>query len=107
MRNTTGFWKEESHEECSQANGLLSYISLRIPWAYPIFSRLILGSTLPTQLPDRIKEIFLYNLACFYAQQKLLEQDTTYLQEVLALAPDLKEHSESDPDLDALRARLA
>jgi transposase-like protein len=32
MRNTSALWNQESEEECSQANLLLSYISLRNPW---------------------------------------------------------------------------
>jgi len=54
-----------------------------------------------------VKGWFLYNLACFYAQQNQLEKAATRLQEALTLAPDLKEQSQSDPDLVALRDQSA
>lgn len=54
-------------------------------------------------VPERVKGSFLYNLACFYAQQKQLEKAATCLQEALVLAPHLEEWSKSDADLAALR----
>jgi tetratricopeptide (TPR) repeat protein len=59
------------------------------------------------EVPAWVKGWFLYNLACFYAQQNQLEKAAARLQEALTLAPDLKEHSRSDPDLVALRNQLA
>ena len=56
-----------------------------------------------TSVPEWVKGWFLYNLACFYALQNQLEQAAARLQEALTLAPDLKEWSQSDPDLVALR----
>ena len=58
-------------------------------------------------VPAWVKGWFLYNLACFYAQHNQLEKAATLLQEALTLAPDLKEHSKSDPDLGALRDQSA
>ncbi len=55
------------------------------------------------EVPVWVKGSFLYNLACFYAQQNQLEKATTLLQEALILAPGLKERSKSDPELGALR----
>lgn len=55
-----------------------------------------------TEVPAWVKGSFLYNLACFYAQQNQLEKAAALLQEALTLAPDLKERSKSDPELVAL-----
>jgi len=60
-----------------------------------------------TELPTWVKGSFLYNLGVFYAQQNQLEQAAARLQEALTLAPRLKERSQRDPDLAALRAYLA
>src|SRR5262249_537894 len=54
-----------------------------------------------------VKGWFLYNLACFCAQQKQLEKAAALLQEALTLAPGLTEQSQSDPDLAALRDQPA
>ena len=62
---------------------------------------------LQAEVPEWVKGWFLYNLACFYAQQNQLEQAAVRLQEALTLAPDLKEQSQSDPDLVALRDQSA
>ncbi len=59
------------------------------------------------EVPAWVKGWFLYNLACFYAQQNQLEQAAARLQEALTLAPDLKEQSKSDPELVALRDQSA
>jgi tetratricopeptide (TPR) repeat protein len=59
------------------------------------------------ELPAWVKGWFLYNLACFYAQQNHLEKAAALLQEALTLAPDLQEQSKSDPDLVALRDQSA
>nr|WP_255553039.1 tetratricopeptide repeat protein [Ktedonobacter sp. SOSP1-85] len=53
-----------------------------------------------------MKGSFLYNLACFYAQQNQLEKAAALLQEALTLAPRLKERAKSDPELVALRDLL-
>jgi hypothetical protein len=55
------------------------------------------------QVPEWVKGWFLYNLACFYAQQKELSKAADRLQEAVTHAPDLKERSDSDPDLAAVR----
>ena len=59
------------------------------------------------EVPEWIKGWFLYNLACFYAQQNQLEKAAARLHEALTLAPDLQEQSKSDPDLVALRNHSA
>lgn len=59
------------------------------------------------EVPAWIKGWFLYNLACFYAQQNQLEKAAALLPEALTFAPDLKERSKSDPDLVALRTQSA
>lgn len=53
-------------------------------------------------VPAWVKGSFLYNLACFYAQEHQLKEASTRLQEALTLAPSLKERSKSDPDLASL-----
>lgn len=55
------------------------------------------------EVPEWVKGSFLYNLACFYAQQNYLEKAASLLQEALTLAPRLTERSKSDPELVALR----
>ena len=59
------------------------------------------------EVPAWIKGWFLYNLACFYAQQNQLEKAAALLPEALTFAPRLKEGAESDPDLVALRDHSA
>jgi tetratricopeptide (TPR) repeat protein len=59
------------------------------------------------EVPEWVKGRFLYNLACFYAQQNQLEKASALLQEAVTLTPDLKEWSKSDPDLVALRDQSA
>ncbi|GAC1350884.1 MAG: hypothetical protein NVSMB27_37720 [Ktedonobacteraceae bacterium] len=58
-------------------------------------------------MPAWVKGWFLYNLACFYAQQNQLEKAAAVLPEALTFAPDLQEWSKSDPDLVALRNQSA
>lgn len=55
------------------------------------------------EVPVWAKGSFLYNLACFYAQQSQLEKASARLREALTFAPDLKERSKSAPELVALR----
>jgi tetratricopeptide (TPR) repeat protein len=62
---------------------------------------------LQADVPERVKGSFLYNLACFYAQQNQLENATSRLQAAIALDPHLKEQAQRDPELAALRERLA
>ena len=59
------------------------------------------------EVPAWVKGWFLYNLACFYAQQNQLEKAAALLPEALTFAPDLQEQSKSDPDLVALRNQSA
>jgi len=62
---------------------------------------------LQAEVPDWVKGWFLYNLACFYAQQDHLEQAAASCKRALTLAPELQEQAQSDPDLAALRAHSA
>ncbi|HEY6407373.1 MAG TPA: DinB family protein [Ktedonobacteraceae bacterium] len=59
------------------------------------------------EVPQWVKGWFLYNLACFYAQLNQLEKAAALLQEAVTLDPRLKERSQSDPDLVALRDQSA
>ena len=59
------------------------------------------------EVPGWVKGNFLYNLACFYAQQNQPEKAADLLQEALTLAPRLKERSLSDPQLVVLRNQSA
>ncbi len=59
------------------------------------------------EVPEWVKGGFLYNLACFYALQSQLEKAATILRQALTLAPDLKEFSLTDSDLNALRGQSA
>src|SRR5207253_10539213 len=45
---------------------------------------------LQAEMPEWVKGWFLYNLACFYAQQNQLEKAAARLQEAVAFAPDRK-----------------
>jgi hypothetical protein len=62
---------------------------------------------LQAEVSERVKGSFLYNLACFYAQQRQLEQAAARLQEAVAHDPGLQEQAKSDPQLAALREQLA
>ena len=59
------------------------------------------------EVPSLLKGNILYNLACFYALNDQLEKAATSLARALKLAPELKEWSLKDPDLDALRTKSA
>ncbi len=59
------------------------------------------------EVPQWVKGSFLYNLAGFYAQQNQLEKAAARLQEAVTFAPRLKERSQSDPELVALRDHSA
>ncbi|HEU5369355.1 MAG TPA: hypothetical protein VFU69_12860 [Ktedonobacterales bacterium] len=62
---------------------------------------------LQAEVSARVKGSFLYNLACFYAQQRQLEQAAERLQEAVAHDSHLQEQAKSDPQLAALRDQLA
>lgn len=62
---------------------------------------------LQAEVPAWVKGSFLYNLACFYAQQHQLEQAAARLQQAVTFAPDLQERSKRDPDLATLREQSA
>ena len=87
---------------------LAQYYSDRhdLPQAIQIRERCA-NRVLQAEVPEWVKGWFLYNLACFYAQQNQLEQAAARLQEAVAFAPGLKERSQSDPDLVALRDHSA
>jgi tetratricopeptide (TPR) repeat protein len=77
-----------------------------LPWAIQIREKCA-NRVIQAEVPAWVKGWFLYNLACFYAQQNQLEKAAARLQEALTLAPGLKERSKSDPDLVALRDHSA
>lgn len=62
---------------------------------------------LQAEMPARVKGFILYNLACFYAQQHLLENAATRLQEAVTADPRLQEYAKKDPELAALHDQLA
>ena len=66
------------------------------------FSKLVEAEVL-----SPLKGNILYNLACFYALHDQLEKAATSLERALELAPELKEWSLKDADLDALRTKQA
>ncbi|MBA2677793.1 MAG: ClbS/DfsB family four-helix bundle protein [Ktedonobacteraceae bacterium] len=68
---------------------------------YEVWTRNIVEAEVPRPLKGNI----LYNLACFYALNDQLEKAVTSLERALELAPELKEWSLKDSDLDALRAK--
>lgn len=59
------------------------------------------------EVPEVLKGIVLYNLACFYATHARLEKASAILPQALTLAPYLKEWSLRDPDLVALHDQSA
>jgi hypothetical protein len=58
---------------------------------------------LESELPEWIKGNFCYNLACFYSHHNMLEQAAASLEQAIHRSPRLKELSQNDPDLVALR----
>lgn len=54
-------------------------------------------------VPEWVKGGFLYNLACFYAQQNHVEKASALLHEAVTRFPRLQERAKSDPELIALR----
>lgn len=82
----------------SDRNDLPRAIALREQCAHRV---------LQSELPDRVKGWFLYNLACFYAQQNQLEEAAARLQEAVTRNPRNKEIAQRDPQLSALRDRSA
>jgi tetratricopeptide (TPR) repeat protein len=65
---------------------------------YVIWARRVLEA----EVPDDLKGVILYNLACFYATHTRLEQARSALQRAFTLYPTLKEFARSDPDLIAI-----
>ncbi|QBD80759.1 ClbS/DfsB family four-helix bundle protein [Ktedonosporobacter rubrisoli] len=55
------------------------------------------------EVPERLKGIIYYNLACFYALQSQLGKARAALQQAFTLASSLREIALSDPELSALR----
>ncbi|GHO99325.1 hypothetical protein KSF_093730 [Reticulibacter mediterranei] len=55
------------------------------------------------EVPGWAKGSFLYNLACFYAQQNQPGKAVQLLQEAVTLSPHFEEQLKRDPDLAALR----
>ena len=66
---------------------------------YEVWARRVVEA----EVPEVLKGIVLYNLACFYATHTQLEKASATLQQSLLFAPHLKEWSLSDPDLVVLR----
>lgn len=65
------------------------------------------STIIEAEVPSRLKGHILYNLACFYAQHEQLEKAAINLERALERAPELKEWSLKDSELDALRAKQA
>ncbi|SRR5579885_3350098 len=93
-----GYWYEHGQEHLAQyysdRNDLPRAIALREQCA---------NRVLQLELPAWVNGWFLYNLACFYAQQQQLEQAVARLQEAVNFNPRLQEPAKSDPELAALR----
>jgi tetratricopeptide (TPR) repeat protein len=70
---------------------------------YEVWARRVVEA----EVPEVLKGIVLYNLACFYATHTQLEKASATLQQSLLLAPHLKEWSLSDLDLVVLRHQSA
>jgi len=87
---------------------LVQYFSDRndLPRAMAIRERCA-NRVLQAEVPAWVKGWFLYNLACFYAQQNQLEEAAIRLQEAVTYNPRLQEHAQRDPQLSALRDRSA
>jgi hypothetical protein len=65
-------------------------------WARDLSSR--------TSTDPRTHAVGVYNLACFYARTRRVEDAMPLLRESFEGAPDLKDWSHKDPDLDPIRA---
>ncbi|HET8845050.1 MAG TPA: hypothetical protein VFN35_26485, partial [Ktedonobacteraceae bacterium] len=74
-----------------------------LPWAIEVREKCA-SRVVQADVPGWVKGWFLYNLAGFYAEQKLPEKAAARLQEALIQSPSLKENAESNPDLSALLA---
>ncbi|MBA2285654.1 MAG: DinB family protein [Ktedonobacteraceae bacterium] len=87
---------------------LAQYYSDRnaLPQAIEIREKCV-NRVIQAEVPAWVKGSFLYNLACFYAQQNQLEKAAARLQEAVTLIPPLKERSQTDPELVALRDQLS
>ena len=64
-------------------------------WALDLSSR--------TSTDKRTHAVGVYNLACFYARTRRVEEAIPLLRESFEEAPDLKDWSQKDPDLDPIR----
>ena len=64
-------------------------------WARELSSR--------TSSDPRTHAVGAYNLACFYARTRQVAQALPLLHESFGVAPDLKDWSHKDPDLDPIR----
>ncbi|HLJ80469.1 MAG TPA: hypothetical protein VKT52_03210, partial [Ktedonobacterales bacterium] len=58
------------------------------------------------EVPDELKRIVLYNLACFYSIHAELGKAATTLRQACTRYPQLKEMARTDADLIALRSAL-
>lgn len=56
-----------------------------------------------TSTDKRTHAVGVYNLACFYARTRRVEEAVSLLRESFEEAPDLKDWSQKDPDLDPIR----
>lgn len=82
------FW---CHIEAGHEKEALDILS----WAQDLSAR--------TSTDPRTRAVATYNLACFYARTGRAEEAARLLQEALESAPDLREWSHKDPDLDPIR----
>jgi tetratricopeptide (TPR) repeat protein len=64
-------------------------------WAQELSSR--------TTTDQRTRGVGAYNLACFYARTRRVDEALPLLRQGFELAPDLKDWSHKDPDLDPIR----
>jgi len=97
-----GNWYEHTQSHlgsyCLERHDLAGATHIYEEWASTIVE---------AEVPNPLKGNILYNLACFYALTNQLEKAATSLERALELAPELKEWSLKDTDLDALRAKQA
>jgi tetratricopeptide (TPR) repeat protein len=97
-----GNWYE--HTQSHLGSYLLDRYDLaRATNVYEVWASNIVEAEVPSPLKGNI----LYNLACFYALNDQVEKAASSLESALELAPELKEWSLKDSDLDALRTKQA
>lgn len=97
-----GSWYEHTQQHLAQYY-LDRHNLPRAIRTYEVWARRVVEA----EVPEVLKGIVLYNLACFYATHTQLEKASATLQQSLLLAPHLKEWSLSDPDLVVLRHQSA